>query len=128
MSTYTTVSEDPTLTGGVARQVIVYRYSLPNVGGSGWALVTIGSDGSFAAVSDWGNFAFWWQAMGCDCRAFIAGAADDQGYFVLKLANPDAGAKGEKRAAAFVKRVLVRLAPILRQELADEARGLGVGL
>ncbi len=52
--------------------VKLWRYVLPSVRGEGWAIIVIGSDGFFAAVSDYDNYAYWWGAMGCaDAREFF---------------------------------------------------------
>jgi hypothetical protein len=44
----------------------VWQYKLPSVKGEGWALILLREDGFFAAVSDYGNYAHFWSAHGCD--------------------------------------------------------------
>lgn len=67
--------------------LVVYRYTVPNDRlGEGWAILTIGSDGTFQAISDWGDYAYWWSHHGCsDIRAFLVRATESPGYFVEKL-------------------------------------------
>lgn len=68
-------------------QVKLYRYVLPNVKGSGWAVVVIGSDGYFSTVSDYGNYAYRWSHHGTDdFRKFLLRV--DADYVRLKL-NPN---------------------------------------
>jgi hypothetical protein len=67
--------------------VTLRRYALPSINGEGWAIVVIGSDGYFSAVSDWGNYAYIWGAHGCaDFREFLLGR-EGSDYIVSKL-NP----------------------------------------
>lgn len=64
----------------------LWRYSLPSVNHSGWAIFVLGSDGYFSAVSDFGNYAFLWRAHGCsDFREFLLRAERDSDYFIGKL-------------------------------------------
>lgn len=70
--------------------LVVHRYHLPNDRpGEGWAILTIGSDGTFTAISDWGDYAHWWGNIGGDgdLRRFLLRAAEDPGYFLGKLAD-----------------------------------------
>lgn len=66
-----------------------YRYSIPSVRGEGWAEVVLGTDGFFAAVSDYGNFAFRWghRGAGVGIREFLIGVWSD--YFVGKIQHGD---------------------------------------
>lgn len=76
---------------------IVRRYDLPNASpGEGWAVITVHEDGIFQAVSDYGNYGYWWGSHGCrDFREFLCrrsyscpdGEADY--YFVSKLGRGD---------------------------------------
>lgn len=68
-------------------EVVLRRYVLRSDGhGEGWAKIVIGSDGFFAAVSDYGNYAFIWSHHGCrDFREFLIRASRDWDYFVRKF-------------------------------------------
>lgn len=73
-------------------EVKLRRYALPSVKGEGWAIIVLGSDGYFSAVSDWGNYAFIWGAHGCmDFRQFLLMAGRDWDYFVTKLSPHPGG-------------------------------------
>lgn len=77
--------------------VVLYRYTLPNdAPGEGWAIVTLGSDGTFHALSDWGDYAHWWGSIGGDgdLRRFLVGA--DAGYLLRKLAGGETVYDGEE--------------------------------
>jgi hypothetical protein len=66
--------------------VTLHRYYLPNENGAGWAEIVIGSNGFFAAVSDYGNYAFAWRHHGeSDARKFFLRAERDWDYFARKL-------------------------------------------
>ena len=66
--------------------VRLWRYYLPNKSGEGWAEIVIGSNGFFAAVSDYGNYAFAWRHHGeTDVRKFFLRAERDWDYFARKL-------------------------------------------
>jgi hypothetical protein len=51
------------------------RYDLKNdKPGEGWAIIVIDTErGFFAAVSDWGNYAYLWSSPGCEFRKFLIG-------------------------------------------------------
>ncbi len=82
------------------------RYVLPSVKGDGWAVIVLGSDGFFAAVSAHGNYAHLWSHHGCaDAREFFARADRDWDYFVNKLSPRPWTLDGEKthqRIAQFI--------------------------
>ena len=63
--------------------VVLRRYKLPSVNHEGWALVVLGSDGFFSAVSDYGNYAYIWGAPGCEFRRFLISC--DSHYFWSKI-------------------------------------------
>ena len=51
----------------------LYHYYLPSVNGEGWAEIVIGSNGFFAAVSDYGNYGYAWRHIGKrTAREFIS--------------------------------------------------------
>jgi hypothetical protein len=70
--------------------VKLWRYVLPSTNGlEGWAEIVICSSGFFAAVSDYGNYAFGWRSMGVDdARKFFISASLDWSYFANKLGGP----------------------------------------
>lgn len=65
--------------------VILRRYFLPSLpSGEDWAVIVIGSDGFFSAVSDFGNYAFLWRDFGRDdFRKFLIGSTPN--YIIGKL-------------------------------------------
>lgn len=69
-------------------ELTIHRYYLPSLKGEGWAIVYITSLGEFTALSDYGNYGYWWSHHGCkDIREFFLGALKDPGYFVGKLSG-----------------------------------------
>jgi hypothetical protein len=78
----------------------LWRYVLPSEKGEGWAVFVLGSDGYFSAVSDYGNYAFYWRAHGCDdFRQFLLRAGSSWDYFVGKLSNGEVYDGDASRAA-----------------------------
>jgi len=68
------------------KDVKLWRYHLPNENGEGWAIIVIGSDGFFSAVSDYGSYGYFWSHHGCkDVRQFFLRAPRDWDYFLNKL-------------------------------------------
>lgn len=64
----------------------VRRYYLSTPGSFEWAEVVISSGGFFAAVSDYGNYAFAWRSFGDrDFRSFLLNAEKDVDYFTKKI-------------------------------------------
>jgi hypothetical protein len=75
----------------MSEPVKLWRYYLSNENREGWAEIVIGSTGFFAAVSDYGNYAFAWRSMGVDdARKFFLRAPDDWCYFAGKLGGAHA--------------------------------------
>jgi hypothetical protein len=69
-------------------EVKLYYYYLPNQKHEGWAEIVVGSNGFFAAVSDYGNYAFAWRHHGCDdFRKFLLRAPSEWSYFASKLGD-----------------------------------------
>lgn len=64
---------------------VIWRYDLPNEDDwGGWALLVLSADGFFAAVSDYGNYAFRWTNFGSrDFRLFITQVNPDYVYSKL---------------------------------------------
>lgn len=70
--------------------VQTWRYYLPSGSGQEWAEIVLVSTGMFAAVSDWGNYAFAWRGFGDrDFREFVAGLAKDGDYVAGKLSTQE---------------------------------------
>lgn len=67
------------------------RYDLPSIDGlEGWATIVLGADGFFAAVSDYGNYAFWWSHFGDgDFREFMIRRPLDPGYVLSKISREE---------------------------------------
>lgn len=92
------------------RNVTMWRYYLRGADPHppfGWAEIVLVSTGMFAAVSDYGNYAFAWRAFGNDIRVFLLGVEDD--YFVSKIApqreyDGDATCLNVKRAICELRR------------------------
>ena len=65
------------------------RYDLPSINGlEGWATIVLGADGFFAAVTDYGNYAYRWCATGeVDFRNFILRIGGD--YLLGKVSSED---------------------------------------
>lgn len=89
---------------------MIYEYKLRTETGRWLADIILRSDGFFAAVSDWGNYAYRWTHAGMEFRAFVAGLDrphDD--YLCSKLAKRDFY-DGE----ATLKRIKERIAGLRR--------------
>lgn len=65
--------------------VTLRRYVLKTDKQSGWAIIVIGSDGYFSAVSDHGNFSYIWGAPGMEFRKFLTTC--DPYYFRSKITH-----------------------------------------
>lgn len=64
----------------------LHTYKLDPVKGEGWAWIVVSSTGYFSAVSDFGNYAFFWTHHGCkDFRQFLYNAHKSWDYFCSKL-------------------------------------------
>lgn len=64
----------------------LHYYRLDSIKGEGWANIVISSTGYFSAVSDFGNYAFFWTHHGCeDFRQFLYNAHKTWDYFASKL-------------------------------------------
>ncbi|RKG68674.1 hypothetical protein D7V80_11800 [Corallococcus sp. CA054B] len=68
---------------------LVYQYRLRTEKGAWLADVILRSDGFFATVSDWGNYAFRWTAPGREFRAFVVQLAGQGDYVCSKLETRD---------------------------------------
>lgn len=89
-----------------AREVKFWRYSLPSIQGEGWAEIVLTSTGMFAAVSDWGNYAYAWRCTAVpDFRRFIAQSDRDPEYILRKLA-PEKEWDGDATRLATKRRII----------------------
>lgn len=87
-------------------KVRLWRYVLPSIRWEGWAIIILGSDGYFSAVSDFGNYAYRWTAHGCrDFREFILGIGVD--YLVSKI-SPGTEYSGECTHQRIVEEIIRR--------------------
>lgn len=66
-----------------------YEYRLTTAKGRWIADVILRSDGFFATVSDWGNYAFRWTHPGEEFRSFVAQLEGQHDYVCSKLARRD---------------------------------------
>lgn len=65
---------------------ICWRYALPNVNYSGWAVAHLDSRGFFSVVGDYGEYGYLWRNFGdIDFRVFLAKLGPD--YLMGKLAE-----------------------------------------
>jgi hypothetical protein len=98
MSSVSDVDGGPTL----------HRYVYKGEGswGCGWAIFVLGSDGFFAAVSDYGNYAFKWSAMGCEWRQFFSRCDRSPDYYMSKLGQGANEYDGDRTLASVKRRIL----------------------
>ncbi|MCP3065305.1 hypothetical protein LXT21_41690 [Myxococcus sp. K38C18041901] len=67
----------------------IWQYRLRTEKGAWLADVILRSDGFFATVSDWGNYACRWSSPGCPFREFVARLALSPDYVSGKLESRD---------------------------------------
>lgn len=95
--------------------VTLRRYVLPHINSEGCAEIVLGSNGFFAAVSDFGNYAFRWPAHGCaDFRQFFLSAPRDWTYFASKLSRDDTHGGKVYDGAATLRNVHARIVELRR--------------
>lgn len=72
-----------------------WRYYIPPVDRiEGWGIFLLDSTGMFAAVTDYGNYAYMWDHHGKkDFREFVAGLAKSPYYVLGKVAKKDYSGK-----------------------------------
>lgn len=89
----------------MSKPITTWRYYLPSTKDQPWAEVLLTSSGMFAAVSDYGNYAYPWRAHGeRDFREFIAGLAKDGNYVAGKLSQRTAY-RGDETLAAIKRHI-----------------------
>lgn len=98
----------------------LYWYYLPGneSWGGGYAMIVIGENGYFSAVSDYGNYAYYWSHPGVkDFREFFRG--EDQWHYMLtKLCPKPWPYDGEET----VKRIRERILASRRERAWDAVR------
>lgn len=52
---------------------------------NGWAVVFITEDGLFSAISDYGNYGYYWASPGMPFKEFVIGLEKDPGYMLSKI-------------------------------------------
>jgi hypothetical protein len=101
--------------------VTVESYTLKNEVGGWLAQVLLSSDGMFAAVSDWGNFAFSWRSIGKQTfKEFLMDLGVD--YFESKMVSSVSYMATGKRVDSFCKNFARRVLPVLQKTLKEEAQ------
>ena len=86
----------------------------------GWlAQVLLSSDGTFAAVSEWGNFAFAWRAIGeRSFKEFLIDIEVD--YFESKMVSSMSYMATGKRVDSACRNFARRVLPVLQKALKEE--------
>lgn len=65
-----------------------FRYSIPSVDGEGWGIFLLDRSGIFTAVTDFGNFAYWFSLRENESvEEFLLSTRPDQ--ILCKIANQD---------------------------------------
>ena len=73
------------------------RYKVPSVRHEGWAVIVLDTDiGFFAAVSDFGDYAYAWSHPGCEFRKFVIGLEPDYLHSKLTMGRGDARVMDER--------------------------------
>ncbi len=89
------------------KPVTTWRYYLPSIDGEGWAEIVVCSSGFFAAVSDYGNYAFAWRSFGDgDFREWLAHLERDPGYVMCKLHHGQLQYDGNETVRAIKTHIL----------------------
>jgi hypothetical protein len=114
----------------MSKPVKTWRYYLPSGPDQQWAEIVLVSTGMFAAVSDWGNYAYAWRGFGECFRRFIIRISDSPSYVMSKISREEYD--GEATEAAIKKEILrLRRAKEITAEQAlgfvDELGEHGVG-
>lgn len=82
----------------------LWRYYLPSEKEEGWAIILIGSDGFFSAISDFGDYCYFWSHHGCkDVRQFFLNCVKEVDYFAGKLSGGDREYDGDATYAGIAE-------------------------
>lgn len=102
----------------MSKPVQTWRYYLPSGPDRQWAEIVLVSTGMFAAVSDWGNYAFVWRGFGECFRAFVIKIADSPSYVMSKLSREEYDGEATETA---IKKEIIRLRRA-KEIIAEQAR------
>lgn len=84
-------------------------YYLPAVGawGDGYAMIVLGDNGYFSAISDYGNYAYFWSHHGKkDFREFFSDRDEDWSYMLSKLCPKPWPYDGAESVKSIKERIL----------------------
>ena len=102
----------------------MWRYTLPTIDRiEGWGIFLMDSTGIFAAVTDYGNYAYSWSHYGeKDFREFIIGLEKSPSYLLGKVARHEYKYDGEETLKFIKKHILEyrRDANVTREEARKE--------
>ncbi|MFN0221458.1 MULTISPECIES: hypothetical protein [Paenibacillus] len=65
-----------------------WRYSIPSIDGQGWGIFLLDSTGMFAAVSDYGNYAYFWPLKNTGYNDFREFFGEADGYYLMGKVAP----------------------------------------
>jgi hypothetical protein len=69
-------------------EIKMWRCAIPSIKGQGWGIFLLDSTGMFAAVTDYGNYAFKWTHHGCDdFREFVIDLKNSPDYVLGKVSH-----------------------------------------
>lgn len=87
-----------------------WRYSIPPIDGEGWGIFLLDSTGMFAAVTDYGNYAYMWLLRHTGCDDFREFFDHKDGYYVLGKCAPSRGKEFQGRETEqMVREEILRL-------------------
>lgn len=106
-------------------QITARSYTIYNDNGSWLGQIILTSDGTYASVTDYGNFSFAWRHWGKeDFRKFLCDLNVE--YFATKMycgmSYVAIGKKIEHACNRYAKMILPPLQKLLREELAVESQ------
>lgn len=91
---------------------MIHEYILKDKNGRWLAQVLLTDDGMFAAVSEYGNFAYAWRSFGSNFREFLLSL--DLGYFAEKLETGMAYVVSNNKVRSGCRRFSEKVIPILQ--------------
>lgn len=97
---------------------MIREYKLKDDQGRWLAQVVITDDGFFAAVSEYGNFAYAWRSFGDDFRKFLL--TIDGSYFADKMQTGMAYLVSTRKVAMACLRFSVKVFPVLQEAIKKE--------
>lgn len=108
-------------------EVKFWRYTIPSIDGEGWGIFLLDSTGMFAAVTDYGNYAYMWPLRHTGCDDFREFFKHRDAYYVLGKCAPSRGREyqGDETGRYIRKEILrMRREDILNEEDARKEWGL----